>query len=90
MFELIVLGLVVAGLAAIARAPVPKRHQTETPTQPIQPLWTAPTDWSRFHKPTYLRRGIAVDGRQVRSTPSGKRPSPPGDEGQVTVTGEAP
>ena len=34
MFDLIVLGLVVAGLAAIARAPVPK-DPTETPTQLI-------------------------------------------------------
>ena len=89
MFELIVLGLVVAGLAAIARAPVPK-DPTETPTPPVPPLWAAQTDWSRFHKPTYLRRGIVLDGRRVRPTPPGKRPSPPGDEAQVTVTGEAP
>ena len=89
MFELIVLGLVVAGLAAIARAPVPK-DPTETPTPPLPPLWTAQTDWSRFHKPTYLRRGIAVDGRRVRSTPPGERPSPSGEEAQGTVTGEAP
>jgi hypothetical protein len=32
MFELIVLALVVAGLAALARAPMPKKHHTETPT----------------------------------------------------------
>ena len=64
MFELIVLGLVVAGLAAIARAPVPK-DPTEIPPPPVPPLWTAPTDWSRFHKPTYLRRGIAVDGDRL-------------------------
>ena len=89
MFELIVLGLVVAGLAAIARAPVPK-DPTETPTPPVPPLWAAQTDWSRFHKPTYLRRGIAVDGGRVRPTPPDKRPSPPGEEAQVTVTGEAP
>ena len=89
MFELIVLGLVVAGLAAIARAPVPK-DPTEIPTPPVPPLWAAQTDWSRFHKPTYLRRGIVLDGSRVRSTPPGKRPSPSGDEAQVTVTGEAP
>ena len=89
MFELIVLGLVVAGLAAIARAPVPK-DPTEIPAPPLPPLWAAQTDWSRFHKPTYLRRGIAVDGGRVRPTPPGKRPSPPGEEAQVTVTGEAP
>ena len=89
MFELIVLGLVVAGLAAIARAPVPK-DPCEIPTPPVPPLWAAPTDWSRFHKPTYLRRGIVPDGSRLRPTPPGKRPSPPGDEAQVPVTGEAP
>ena len=89
MFELIVLGLVVAGLAAIARAPVPK-DPTETPTPPVPPLWAAQTDWSRFRKPTYLRRGIVPDGRRARSTPPGKRPSPSREEAQVTVTGEAP
>jgi hypothetical protein len=89
MFELIVLGLVVAGLAAIARAPVPK-DPTETCTQPIPPLWTTQTDWSRFHKPTYLRRGIVLDSNQARSTPPGKCRSPSGQEAQPTVTGEAP
>ena len=89
MFDLIVLGLVVAGLAAIARAPVPK-DPTEIPTPPLPPLWAAQTDWSRFHKPTYLRRGIVLDGSRVRSTPPDKRPSPSGEEAQVTVTGEAP
>jgi hypothetical protein len=90
MFELIVLGLVVAGLAAIARAPVPKSHQTEASTPPLPSLWATQTDWSRFHKPTYLRRGIAVDGGRLRPTPPDKHPSPPGEEAQVTVTGEAP
>ena len=91
MFELIVLGLVVAGLAAIARAPVPK-DPCEIPTLPVPPLRATQTDWSRFHKPTYLRRGIAVNGNRARSTPPGERPSPSGDEAQVTVTvtGEAP
>ena len=88
MFDLIVLGLVVAGLAAIARAPVPK-DPTETLTQLIPPLWAAQTDWSRFHKPTYLRRGIVLDSNQARSTPRSKRPSPSGQERQPTVTGEA-
>ena len=89
MFELIVLGLVVAGLAAIARAPVPK-DPTETPTPPLPSLWAVQTDWSRFHKPTYLRRGIVPDGRQVRSTPPAESPSPSGENALVTVTGEAP
>ena len=64
MFELIVLGLILAGLTAIARAPVPKQ-QTETPTQPAPTLWSARTDWHRFHKPTYLRRGVVLDSGQV-------------------------
>ena len=89
MFDLIVLGLVVAGLAAIARAPVPK-DPTETRTQPIPPLWAAQTDWSRFHKPTYLRRGIVLDSSQARSTPPGKHPSPSGQEAHPTVAEEAP
>ena len=89
MFDLIVLGLVVAGLAAIARAPVPK-DPTETPTPPVPPLWAAQTDWSRFHKPTYLRRGIVLDNNQARSTLPGKCRSPSGQEAQPTVTGEAP
>jgi hypothetical protein len=89
MFELIVLGLVVAGLATIARAPVPK-DPTEIPTPPRPALWAAQTDWSRFHKPTYLRRGIVLDNNQARSTPPGKRRSPSGQEAQPTVTGEAP
>ena len=68
MFELIVLGVILAGLAAIARAPVPKQ-QTETPTQPTPTIWSARTDWHRFHKPTYLRRGVVLDRGQVSSTP---------------------
>ena len=89
MFDLIVLGLVVAGLAAIARAPVPK-DPTEIPTPPRPARWAAQTDWSRFDKPTYLRRGIVPDGRRVRATAPAKRHSPPKEEAQPTVTGEAP
>jgi len=89
MFELIVLGLVVAGLAAIARAPVPK-DPTEVPTRLVPPLWATQTDWSRFHKPTYLWRGIVPDGSRVRATAPAKRHSPPKEEAQPTVTGEAP
>ena len=68
MFELIVLGLILAGLAAISRAPVPKQ-QIETPTQPAPTLWSTQTDWHRFHKLTYLRRGVVLDSGQVSSTP---------------------
>ena len=68
MFELIVLGLILAGLYTITRTPVP-RQQAETPTQPAPTLWSARTDWHRFHKPTYLRRGVVLDSGQVSSTP---------------------
>ena len=89
MFELIVLGLVVAGLAAIARAPVPK-DPTETPAQPVPALWATQTDWSRFHKPTYLRRGTVLDGGRVRSTAPFKRHHPSREAARLTVRGEAP
>ena len=68
MFELIVLGLILAGLYTITRTPVP-RQQAETPTQPAPTLWSARTDWHRFHKPTYLRRGFVLDSGQVSSAP---------------------
>ena len=89
MFELIVLGLILAGLAAISRAPVPKQR-TETPTQPVPTLWSARTDWSRFHKPTYLRRGVVLDDGGASSTPIREGISPSGDEELRRVTGEAP
>mgnify|MGYP001823438161 FL=1 len=68
MFELIVLGLILAGLYTLTRTPVP-RQQAETPTPPAPTLWSARTDWHRFHKPTYLRRGVVLDSGQVSSTP---------------------
>ena len=89
MFELIVLGLILAGLAAIARTPVP-RQQTETPTQPAPTLWSVRTDWHRFHKPTYLRRGVVLDGDANLSIPARGRRSPIRDEPSLTITGEAP
>jgi hypothetical protein len=89
MFELIVLGLILAGLAAIARAPVPK-SRTENPTQPAPTLWSTRTDWHRFHKPTYLRRGIVLDGSTASSNPIRERHSPSGRETRRRVTGEAP
>jgi hypothetical protein len=75
MFELIVLGLILAGLAAIARAPADKQ-QTENPTQPAPTLWSARTDWQRFHKPMYLRRGIVLDDGGGSSSPIRERRAP--------------
>ena len=89
MFELIVLALVVAALAAFARTPVPK-DRSEPPTRPIPPLWTTQSDWSRYHKPTYLRRGIVPGGSRARATAPGWRRCPSGQEAQPTVTEEAP
>jgi hypothetical protein len=66
MFELIVLGLILAGLGAIARAPAEKQR-TENPTQPAPTPWSARTDWRRFHKPTYLCRGVVLDGSTASS-----------------------
>ena len=89
MFELIVLALVVAALAAFARTPVPK-DPSEPPTRAVPPLWTTRSDWSRFHKPTYLRRGIVPGASRARSTAPARRHGPPKDEAQPSVTEEAP
>ena len=89
MFELIVLGLILAGLAAISRAPVPK-PRTETPTEPASTLWSARTDWHRFHKPTYLRRGVVLDDGGASSTPIREGRSPSMGKPLRRVTGEAP
>jgi hypothetical protein len=89
MFELIVLGLILAGLAAIARAPVSK-HRTENPTPPAPTPWSAQTDWHRFHKPTYLRRGIVLDVGGASSNPIRERHSPSAQEAAPAVTGETP
>jgi len=89
MFELIVLGLILAGLVAIARAPAEKQR-TENPTQPAPTLWSARTDWHRFHKPTYLRRGVVLDRGRTSSTSTRERRPPSGQETQRRVTGEAP
>jgi hypothetical protein len=89
MFELIVLGLILAGLAAIARAPAPKQR-TDNPTQPAPTLWSTRTDGRRFHKPTYLRRSIVLDVGGASSTRIRDRHSPSGQERQRRVTGETP
>jgi len=89
MFELIVLGLILAGLAAIARAPTEKQR-TENPTQPAPTPWSARTDWHRFHKPTYLRRGIVLDGRTASSNPVHGKRCPSGTKTEHTSIGEAP
>jgi hypothetical protein len=89
MFELIVLGLILAGLVAIARAPAPK-SRTENPTQPAPTPWSTRTDWHRFHKPTYLRRGIVLDGSTASSNPVHGRRCPSGTKAGHTSIGEAP
>jgi hypothetical protein len=89
MFELIVLGLILAGLAAITRAPAEK-SRTENPTQPAPTLWSTRTDWHRLYKPTYLRRGIVLDGGGASSTSTRERHSPSGQQRQRRVTGETP
>jgi hypothetical protein len=86
MFDLIVLGLVLAGVALIARAPVSNRR-TEIPKRPVPNLWSARTDWHRFHKPTYLRRGIVGGGREVPSNSTGERRAR-NRKVQPTVSGE--
>ena len=69
MFELIVLGLILAGLAAITRAPAEK-SRTENPTQPAPTLWSTRTDWHRFHKPTYRSPDlVSGSGRPVMAEP---------------------
>jgi hypothetical protein len=89
MFELFVLGLILAGLAAIARAPADKQP-TENPTQPEPALWSTRTDWHRFHKPTYLRRGVALDGSTASSNPVHGKRCPSGTKARHTSIGEAP
>jgi len=82
MFELIVLGVVLAGLTAIARWPTPKRR-AESQTPPVPGPWAPQTDWRQFHRPTYLRRGIVPGDGQGRS------PSPLGEAARSQTTGEA-
>jgi hypothetical protein len=89
MFDLIVLGLVLAGVALIARAPV-SNHRPEIPNRPVPNLWSARTDWRRFNRPTYLRRGIVPGDGQGRSTPPAVRPSLSGEAAPPEAAGEAP
>jgi hypothetical protein len=88
MFELIVLGVVLAGLTAIVCWPGPK-HRTENRTPSAPGPWTPQTDCRQFHRPTYLRRGIAADGSRVRSAAPAKRlaPSGQGSGGWPVLTG---
>lgn len=57
MFDRIVLGIILAGITAMARGPKP-RGPVET-SEPAFPGPTA-TDWRQLAKPTYLRRGIVL------------------------------
>jgi hypothetical protein len=57
MFDLIVLGLILAGITIAARGPKPRRPaETSAPGFP----GPTPTDWRQLAKPTYLRRGIVL------------------------------
>ena len=89
MFDLIVLGLVVAGLAAIARAPVPK-DPTEIPTPPSQRSGPPrPTGAGSTSPPICVAASSSI---AVRLDPLRRASavSPSGQEAQPTVTGEAP
>jgi len=88
MFELIVLGVVLAGLTAIARWPSAK-HRPETQTPPAPGAWAPQTDWHQFHRPTYLRRGIVPGDGQGRFTSPAERLSPSGEAVPPAATGEA-
>jgi len=89
MFELILLGVILAGLAAIARARLPG-HSAEN-TSPLVPSpWSDQTDWQRFDKPTYLRRGLVLDDGAAPSTPVRGRRCPFGVRAGRSSTGEAP
>jgi hypothetical protein len=89
MFELIVLGVILAGLTAIARAPI-KGHPAKNTTRPVPSPWSDQTDWQRFDKPTYLRRGLVLDDGATPST-TGRRPRCPfGAKARRSSTGDAP
>ncbi|MFY9975452.1 MAG: hypothetical protein WAK53_14420, partial [Chromatiaceae bacterium] len=88
MLELIVLGAVLARVTAIARWPGPK-HRTENRTPPAPGPWTPQSDWRRFDRPTYLRRGIVPGDGQGRFTSPAERPSPAGEAAQSPATREA-
>ena len=89
MFELIVLGVILAGLAAIAHAPVP-RHSAEKTTPLVPSPWSDQTDWQRFDKPTYLRRGLVVDDGTAPSTTARRPRRPFGARARRSSTGDAP
>ena len=89
MFELIVLGVILAGLTAIARWPLAK-HRPENRTPSVPRPWTPQTDWRRFDRPTYLRRGIVPGDGQGRAPSPAAHPSPSGEAAPRPATGEAP
>jgi hypothetical protein len=89
MFELILLGVVLAGLAAIARAPLPG-HSAENTTPPVPSPWSDQTDWQRFDKPTYMRRGLVLDDGATPSTTARHRRCPFGAGARRSSTGDTP
>ena len=89
MFELIVLGVILAGLTAIARAPVPGNPAQNT-IRPVLSPWSIQTDWQRFDKPTYLRRGLVLDADAASSTAVRGRRCPFGVRAGRSSTGGPP
>lgn len=89
MFELILLGLILVGLAAIARAPIPRQSAEDT-TPPVPSPWSDQTDWRRFDKPTYLRRGLVVDDGAGSSAAVRRPQCRFGARARRSSTGEAP
>ena len=89
MFELILLGVILAGRAAIARAPLPSQSAENT-TPPVPSPWSVQTDWQRFDKPTYLRRGLVLGANTASSTAVRGRRCPFGARAGRSSTGEAP
>jgi hypothetical protein len=73
MFDLIVLGLILAGITAVARGPKPRR-----PAGPPAPAFPGPTptDWRQLAKPTYPRRGIVLTPA-AEADPAKARPRHP-------------
>lgn len=94
MFEWIVLALILLGLTLMARGPA-EAQRTEKSTEPPPSFWSPRTDWQGLERPTYLRRGIALDlgqastrrrppnGPVVTDTATDADPDAPGHQGRA-------